>query len=121
MLIAAYIVVAVAVAYLATGIAVGLVFLLGPIEQREPGSRGSYAFRALLLPGMALLWPLVLHRWRAPAGPQANLRHRRWHGGAWLVAAVVLALVLVAALAQRGPAPPEPSSIRIGAIDGRVA
>ena len=34
------------------------------IEAIDPVARGAYAFRPLLLPGLALLWPLVLRRWR---------------------------------------------------------
>jgi hypothetical protein len=33
----------------------------------SPASTGAYAFRPLLLPGLALLWPLVLWRWRRAA------------------------------------------------------
>ncbi len=53
-------------AYAAAGLAVGLAFLLGPIERATPAARGAHAFRPLLLPGLILLWPLVLWRWPAP-------------------------------------------------------
>lgn len=49
--------------YLAAGLVVAAVFLIFGIERVEPGSRGSYAFRPLLVPGLCLLWPLVLWRW----------------------------------------------------------
>ncbi len=118
MLTAAYIVIALTAAYLATGLMVGLIFVLGPIERREPGSRGSYAFRALLLPGMALLWPLVLKHWQTAPPTTVNVRHDRRHGGAWFVVALMLLLVLAAALAQRASVPREPGSIRIGNAGG---
>ncbi len=121
MLTAAYIVIALAAAYLATGLIVGSIFLLGPIERREPGSRGSYAFRALLLPGMALLWPLVLKRWQTPAPTTGNLGHGRRHGAAWIVVTLMLLLVLAAAFAQRGSMPRDFAPIRLGQFSERIA
>jgi hypothetical protein len=48
------------------GAAVAAAFLLGGgIERVEPAARGAYAVRPLLLPGIVLLWPLVLWRWVA--------------------------------------------------------
>jgi uncharacterized membrane protein len=50
-------------AYLLIGVAVGLAFVFLGIERVDPAARGAYAFRPLLLPGLALLWPYVLRRW----------------------------------------------------------
>jgi hypothetical protein len=60
----AEILLAVLAAYAAAGLAVGLGFLAFGIDRTDPAARGAYAFRPLLLPGMVLLWPLVLRRWR---------------------------------------------------------
>ena len=49
--------------YLYAGLAVAALFLIFGIERVETGSRGSHMFRALLVPGLCLLWPLVLWRW----------------------------------------------------------
>jgi len=49
--------------YLYIGLAVAGLFLIVGIERVEPGARGAYAFRPLLIPGLCLLWPLVLYRW----------------------------------------------------------
>lgn len=49
--------------YLAIGIVVGVAFLFLGIDRVDPAARGSYAFRPLLLPGLALLWPFVAIRW----------------------------------------------------------
>ncbi|MGD0431296.1 MAG: hypothetical protein ABSA58_09405 [Acetobacteraceae bacterium] len=49
--------------WLAVGVAVGAAFLFLGIDQVDPAARGSYAFRPLLLPGLALLWPFVAVRW----------------------------------------------------------
>jgi len=65
----AYIVVDVALLYAAIGLGVGVAFLLLGIERLDPAARGAYAFRPLLLPGLALFWPLVAGRWwRASRG-----------------------------------------------------
>ena len=57
----------VAWAYLLIGAAVAAAFLFLGIDRIDPAARGAYAFRPLLLPGLMLLWPLVLWRWRVLA------------------------------------------------------
>jgi hypothetical protein len=59
--------VAAAEIYGAVGLAVAAAFLVFGIDRIDPAARGAYAFRPLLLPGIVLLWPLVLWRWRALA------------------------------------------------------
>lgn len=54
-------------AYGVSGLAAGLAFLLFGLERVDHNARGAYAFRPLLVPGLVLLWPLVLWRWRALA------------------------------------------------------
>lgn len=49
--------------YLMAGLIVAAFFLIFGIERVEPGSQGAYAFRPLLIPGLSLLWPLVIYRW----------------------------------------------------------
>ncbi len=50
-------------AYGAVGLVIGVAFLLFAIDRMDPAAVGAYAFRPLLLPGLVLLWPLVLRRW----------------------------------------------------------
>jgi hypothetical protein len=50
-------------AYGLVGGIVALVFLTVGIERIMPSARGAYAFRPLLVPGLVLLWPLVVWRW----------------------------------------------------------
>jgi hypothetical protein len=45
------------------GVVLGVAFLFFGIERIDPAARGAYAFRPLLLPGLALLWPFVAVRW----------------------------------------------------------
>lgn len=51
--------------YIWIGVAVAVLFLTVGIDRVDPAARGAYAFRPLLLPGVALLWPYVLRRWAA--------------------------------------------------------
>ena len=51
--------------YFWIGLGVAALFLIIGIDRVEPGARGSYVFRALLIPGCIVLWPLVLVRWLA--------------------------------------------------------
>ncbi|MBO6757587.1 MAG: hypothetical protein JJ902_14740 [Roseibium sp.] len=51
--------------YLMVGALVAVAFLGFGIDRVDPSARGSFAFRPLLVPGICLLWPLVLVRWVA--------------------------------------------------------
>ena len=53
-----------AVAYLAIGIVVGVAFVAGGIGGAMPDAGPvSAGARFLILPGCALLWPVILRRW----------------------------------------------------------
>lgn len=45
------------------GAAVALVFLTIGIDRVDEDARGAYIFRPLLIPGILVIWPLVLWRW----------------------------------------------------------
>ncbi|MEM8813459.1 MAG: hypothetical protein AAGF59_12640 [Pseudomonadota bacterium] len=49
--------------YLWIGLAVAALFLGFGIDRIDSGARGAYAFRPLLIPGIMVLWPLVLAIW----------------------------------------------------------
>jgi hypothetical protein len=53
--------------YGAVGALVALAFLVSGLDRIMPAARGAYAFRPLLVPGLVLLWPVVVWRWRALA------------------------------------------------------
>ncbi len=59
--------VTVAWVYGGIGVAVALAFVLVGIDRVDPAARGAYAVRPLLMPGLILLWPLVIIRWAALA------------------------------------------------------
>ena len=60
-----------AVGYAAAGLSVGLAFLAFGLDRIHPAARGAHAFRPLILPGLALLWPLVLWRWAGAGGTES--------------------------------------------------
>lgn len=47
----------------AIGALVALVFLTIGIDRLDEDADGAYVFRPLLIPGILLIWPLVLWRW----------------------------------------------------------
>lgn len=49
--------------YLMAGGVVAALFLVIGLDRIDPSARGTYAFRPLLIPGICLLWPLVIYRW----------------------------------------------------------
>ena len=50
-------------AYGTIGFVVAAAFLLVGIDRIDASARGAVAFRPLLVPGIVLLWPVVLRRW----------------------------------------------------------
>lgn len=55
-------------AHLGAGVVFGAVFLARGIGRVDPAARGSpWGFRLLMLPGVAVLWPVVAVKWRRAA------------------------------------------------------
>lgn len=50
--------------YALIGLGVAIVFLLFAIDRIDEAAYGAYAVRPLLVPGIVMLWPVVLVRWR---------------------------------------------------------
>jgi len=71
-----------------------------------------------LLPGLVLLWPLVIWRWLeappADAQPSLKRRHKRAHAAIWSGLALGLTLILGTGLMLRQHDVPASSSVRIG-------
>jgi hypothetical protein len=63
----ASLIVGMAAFYVAAGALVALAFLTSGIERLDPASKNAYSFRALIFPGLVLLWPYVLVRWMRAA------------------------------------------------------
>lgn len=96
--------------WLWAGAAVSVPFLLWGVGRVEPNARGSWAFRPLLIPGVLLIWPLVLWRWFVletgrDDWAKRHLPPRRAHAFAAMLLAVLIPLTILAGLAIR-QAPP---------------
>ncbi len=46
------------------GLGVAAAFLVFGLDRVDRSARGSFAFRPLLVPGLVLLWPVVIANWR---------------------------------------------------------
>jgi hypothetical protein len=104
--------------YAALGAIVAVTFLAIGLGRVDPAARGAYAFRPLLLPGLLLLWPLVLWRWwrlaRPATGPvPLGRRYRASHRAVWIGLAVLLPVALLAALSLRQNGPVEAASVQL--------
>ena len=63
--------------YLYAGAAVAAVFLLFGLSKLDENAQGAWVFRPLLIPGVLLIWPLVIWRFLAlRRGEQKLNRHR---------------------------------------------
>jgi len=66
--------------YLAMGAVFAMVFVARGVDRIDPMARGAgWGFRALIVPGSVLLWPLLLVRWAAGSmsPPVETNAHRR--------------------------------------------
>jgi hypothetical protein len=66
-------------AYLAAGILFAAAFVIAGVDKVDPAARGATTgFRVLIVPGSALLWPLLARRWLAGAShpPAERNAHR---------------------------------------------
>jgi len=111
----ATLIVGLAEAWLCTGAAVALCFLFFRLDRLDPGAHDAYAFRFVILPGLMLLWPLVVWRWLRPGSdlvPRPPGSRRR-HARAWAVLAVILPAILLTGLLLRQNPLPDPPGRRI--------
>lgn len=100
--------------YLATGLVLAVPFLRTGLDRLDPAAgRAGWGFRLVILPGVAVLWPLLLRRsFRAGGGtPPPGAGEETWpsalrrrHGTNWVVLALVMPLLGGAAWMAR----PEP-------------
>ncbi|MEM9027241.1 MAG: hypothetical protein AAGC70_02630 [Pseudomonadota bacterium] len=106
--------------WLYAGAAVAAAFLLIGIDRVDESARGAYTFRPLLVPGILLLWPLVLVRWFAleASGHEAARRDRPLrdaHAWVWLVLAILIPAILIGSLTLRQSRSVDDAAVRIQA------
>lgn len=63
--------------YLYAGVGVAVVFLGFGLGRLDENARGAWMFRPLLIPGVLLIWPLVLWRWRVIHRGENRQDHHR--------------------------------------------
>lgn len=116
-------------AYLAIGVAVGGAFAVwgaGRVDPRaDARGRAWRRFRALLVPGAAALWPLILVRWvraaksgsagAVPPASRSMRAERRVHLAVWVVLTPVLLAAVVWAWRERDAGI---ASLRVGEGSG---
>ena len=82
----------------AVGALVAVPFLIFGIDQIDEDARGAYIFRPLLVPGILLIWPLVLWRWYILAADKevwpVKYRPRR-HNHKWFALTMPIAIFLI--------------------------
>ncbi len=105
-------------AWVGIGLALAAVFLGWGIDRVESNARGAYAFRPLLVPGIVLLWPLVLWRWieleRGRDQPLERHRPPRGaHAAIWRWLAPAIPAILLAGLLVRTDGPLEAPAVMI--------
>lgn len=98
--------------WLYAGAAVAALFLTIGINRIDEDARGAYIFRPLLIPGVLLIWPIVLWRWAVLEIGLDSWRHRhlperRLHGPIWYVLALGIPLIVIIALSLRQEVPTE--------------
>lgn len=104
--------------WLTAGAAIAAVFLVFGMDRIDEDARGAYAFRPLLIPGVLLIWPLVLWRWmrletQSDDVPRRYRPPRAVHLPVSLVLAVALVFAVIAGLSvrQTWPAHFEPTQL----------
>jgi len=73
-------VVRIAGGHLAVGVLFAIPFVTRGVQRIDPAARdGSWGFRVLIVPGVALLWPLLVWRWANGSNhpPSEVNAHRR--------------------------------------------
>ncbi len=106
--------------WLYVGAVVSFFFLIFGIGRVDESAKGSFTFRPLLVPGILLLWPLVLWRWwklESDWDP-ATVHYRavrRAHGWVWLVLGIGIPVLLAIALVNRQDWPGGSAAVKLEA------
>ncbi len=88
------------------GVLIAALFLSFGIDRIDEDAREAYFFRPLLIPGVLVIWPLVLWRWyryetgsdRWQSRYDPPLKSHFWVG---LILPIGIALIVVTGLSQR--------------------
>lgn len=88
------------------GALTALIFLTVGIDRIDEDARGAYVFRVLLIPGILVIWPLVLWRWAIyeRGGEVWQRRYappRKAHFAVGLILPIGIALIILTGLCLR--------------------
>jgi hypothetical protein len=91
--------------YLYAGAAVAALFIPFGIGRLDENAQGAWIFRPLLIPGVLLIWPLVIWRcivlWRGEEKLDRHRMPRKRQERATLVLICAIPLIIVTAVALR--------------------
>lgn len=102
------------------GAVVALVFLTIGIDRIDEDARGAYIFRPLLIPGILVIWPLVLWRWyryetNADHWPARYDPPRKSHFAVGLILPVGIVLIIGLGLLVRQTWPADFEPVQLSA------
>lgn len=100
------------------GAIVAAVFLTIGMDRIDEDARGAYIFRPLLIPGVLLIWPLVLWRWwqieAQAAGWAPRYRAARaWYGPAVIAMSIAIVTIICAGLSVRQTWPADAMPVQL--------
>ncbi len=99
------------------GVAVAFGFLIFGIGRIDEDARGAISFRPLLIPGILIIWPLVIWRWwqltQAAATPVIRAAPRESHAIVAVALAVIVSATLLATEAIRQEWPSHLAPIKL--------
>lgn len=87
--------------YLGIGAVVAAAFLVVGIGRIDENARGVWVFRPFLIPGILLIWPLVLVRW-AQMERSGDMGHKRFRPPLALQPRIALGMALAIAVVISG-------------------
>ncbi|MEM6374169.1 MAG: hypothetical protein AAF727_15535 [Pseudomonadota bacterium] len=104
--------------WLIIGALVAAVFLTIGMDRIDEDARGAYIFRPLLIPGVLLIWPLVLWRWwqieTETAGWAPHYRAvRGGYGLAVITMSIAIVAIVVAGLSVRQTWPADAAPVQL--------
>ena len=100
------------------GLVVAIIFLSIGIDRIDEDARDAYVFRILLIPGIILIWPMVLLRWVTLelGREKPHARHqppREAHLKFWIILSVIIFLVFSSAIIFRSTVPVNFSPVKL--------
>lgn len=100
------------------GFLVAIPFLTFGMDRLDEDARGAYVFRPLLVPGILLIWPLVIWRWYVLAtGKEEWSRRyrppRKSHQFFALIMPIAIVVIIVAGLSVRQTWPADIAPVQL--------